>query len=86
VIDKPQLIVSEPARDGLQSAEASVSVDGLHTVRTTLIGIYKAPDNGKGTVWEADAGVDRVCVEVLTQLVKKRRGTFIHTSSVEVRP
>jgi hypothetical protein len=48
----------------LQSAEASISVDSLHTVRAALIGIDKAPDNGKGAVWEDDTEVCGVIVEI----------------------
>jgi hypothetical protein len=80
VIDKPQLIMSKPAGDSPEGTKTTVMLNTLNTVDAALAGIVAAPHDGERTVGEADASVDRVCVEVLTQLVKIRGAILFHTS------
>jgi hypothetical protein len=61
-------------------------MDALHTVHAALVGVQEAPDQSKGTVWEANTGAYGVVMKVITQLIDIRGAILFHTSPFRSQP
>jgi hypothetical protein len=68
VVEKPQFILSEPAREQAKSAEAAITVDTANLIDATLVGFVEGDHGGGGAIGQTDSSLDRVSLELSTKV------------------